>query len=77
MILGMGLDVAEVERIRRSVARFGARFLGRVLTTAEAEAMPKCNAEYYVAARFAAKEACAKGAGNRIRPQASPCTASR
>ncbi|SNR79140.1 holo-[acyl-carrier protein] synthase [Humidesulfovibrio mexicanus] len=63
MILGLGLDVAEVERIRNSLARFGARFVGRVLTAAEAEAMPKSNAEYYVAARFAAKEACAKALG--------------
>lgn len=63
MILGLGLDVAEVERIRSSLARFGARFVGRVLTTAEAGAMPDSNAEYYVAARFAAKEACAKALG--------------
>jgi len=63
VILGLGLDVAELGRIRESLARFGARFVGRVLTETEAEAMPKVNAEAYVAARFAAKEACAKALG--------------
>jgi len=38
MILGMGLDVAEIDRIRDSLTRFGARFTARVLTPAEAEA---------------------------------------
>jgi len=63
VILGLGLDVAELGRIRESLTRFGARFVGRVLTEAEAEAMPNVNAEAYVAARFAAKEACAKALG--------------
>jgi len=63
VILGLGLDVAELGRIRESLARFGPRFVGRVLTRAEAETMPETNAEAYVAARFAAKEACAKALG--------------
>jgi len=63
MILGMGLDVAEIDRIRDSLTRFGARFTARVLTPAEAEAMPTTDPAPYVAARFAAKEACAKALG--------------
>ena len=63
MILGLGLDVAELSRIRESLSRFGGRFVSRVLTAAEAEAMPKANAEAFLAARFAAKEACAKALG--------------
>lgn len=63
MILGLGLDVAEIGRIRESLARFGARFTARVLTEAETSAMPEANAAQYVAARFAAKEACAKALG--------------
>jgi holo-[acyl-carrier protein] synthase len=63
MILGLGLDVAELDRIRESMTRFGARFIERVLTPAEAETLPKVNAEAYLAARFAAKEACAKALG--------------
>jgi phosphopantetheinyl transferase (holo-ACP synthase) len=36
MILGLGLDVAEIGRIRESLTRFGARFTARVLTEAPA-----------------------------------------
>jgi holo-[acyl-carrier-protein] synthase len=63
VILGLGLDVAELSRIRESLSRHGARFLARVLTGAEAANVPQVNAEAYVAARFAAKEACAKALG--------------
>lgn len=63
MIFGMGLDVAEIDRIRESLTRFGARFTARVLTPAEAEAMPANDPAPYVAARFAAKEACSKALG--------------
>ena len=63
MILGTGLDVAEIARIRKGMARFGERFVARLLTEAEAAAMPETNAAQYVAARFAAKEACAKALG--------------
>lgn len=63
MILGMGLDVAEISRIQNSLARFGARFTTRVLTAGETAAMPQANPASYVAARFAAKEACAKALG--------------
>ena len=63
MILGVGLDVAEISRIRDSLDRFGARFTDRVLTGAEAAGMPKSDPAPYVAARFAAKEAAAKALG--------------
>lgn len=63
MVIGVGLDVAEIGRIRESLAKFGPRFVARVLTTAEADGMPQGDAAPYVAARFAAKEACAKALG--------------
>ncbi len=63
MILGLGLDVTEVSRIRDLLARFGERFTQRILTRAEAAGMPKGDAAPYVAARFAAKEAAAKALG--------------
>lgn len=63
MILGMGLDVAEIGRIRDSLTRFGARFTGHVLTPGETAAMPETDPAPFVAARFAAKEACAKALG--------------
>ncbi|MDP2848910.1 MAG: holo-[acyl-carrier-protein] synthase [Humidesulfovibrio sp.] len=63
MILGVGLDVAEISRIRDSLSRFGARFTSRVLTPGETAAMPENDPAPFVAARFAAKEACAKALG--------------
>lgn len=66
MILGMGLDVAELSRIRASMLRFGARFTARVLTPAEAAGLPAGDAAPYVAARFAAKEAAAKALGTGL-----------
>jgi len=63
MILGLGLDVAEIGRIRESLTRFVGRFTARVLTEAETSTMPEAGAAQYVAARFAAKEACAKALG--------------
>ena len=35
MILGTGVDLAEVDRIRHSVERFGDRFVGRIYTGRE------------------------------------------
>ena len=63
MILGLGLDVTEVSRIRDLLERFGERFTQRILTRAEAAGMPKGDAAPYVAARFAAKEAAVKALG--------------
>ncbi|OGR38250.1 MAG: holo-[acyl-carrier-protein] synthase [Desulfovibrionales bacterium GWA2_65_9] len=63
MILGIGLDVAEIPRIRESLERFGERFTSRVLTAGEAAGMPEGDPAPYVAARFAAKEAAAKALG--------------
>ena len=67
MIVGSGIDLVEIERIRHSVERFGARFLNRVFTHAEqAYCLRKRNAAESFAARFAAKEAAAKALGTGI-----------
>ncbi len=64
MILGLGTDVVEVERIRTSLARFGPRFLDRIFTPAEQTyCRGKRHPEESLAARFAAKEAGAKALG--------------
>ncbi len=64
MILGCGIDLAEVERIRRSIERFGERFLERIYTAGErAYAERKRNRYERYAARFAAKEAGMKALG--------------
>ena len=64
MIVGTGVDLAEVRRIRDSVERFGARFVDRVFTPGEiAYVERKANRFERYAARFAAKEAGMKAIG--------------
>ena len=64
MILGTGVDMAEVERIQASVERYGQRFVGRVFTEKEiAYVERKANKYERFAARFAAKEAGMKALG--------------
>jgi holo-[acyl-carrier protein] synthase len=67
MILGLGIDIIEVSRIARSLARFGDRFLERILCRAEIEyCLSHKNPAPYLAARFAAKEAVSKAFGTGI-----------
>jgi len=64
MIVGTGIDIAEVPRIAESIARFGERFLRRVYTESEIEYCDsKANRVERYAARFAAKEAAMKALG--------------
>jgi len=64
VIVGTGVDLAEVERISRTIERFGRRFLERVFTPREiAYAERKANRAERYAARFAAKEAGMKAIG--------------
>ena len=64
MILGTGIDIAEVERIREAAERHGQRFIGRIFTPAEiAYVESKANRFERYAARFAAKEAAMKAIG--------------
>ena len=64
MILGTGIDLAEVPRIRASIERYGARFLDRVYTPHERTYVErKANKFERYAARFAAKEAGMKALG--------------
>ncbi len=64
MIVGSGVDLAEVARIQRSIERFGDRFLARVYTPAERAFVDrKKNRFERYAARFAAKEAAMKAIG--------------
>ena len=68
MIVGTGVDIAEVDRIKAAVERFGDRFLKRVFTRAEIHyCMGKPNAAERLAARFAAKEAGMKAIGTGLR----------
>jgi holo-[acyl-carrier protein] synthase len=65
MIVGIGSDLCNIERIQSSLDRFGARFTNRVFTEVErrkAEGRPFTRAGTY-AKRFAAKEAFSKAVG--------------
>jgi holo-[acyl-carrier protein] synthase len=68
MILGLGNDIIDIERIERTIARFGDRFLERVFTETERRKSDrrKERAASY-AKRFAAKEACSKALGTGFR----------
>ena len=64
MIVGIGTDIAEVDRIRLAVERYGERFTHRLYTEAERNyALRKANWAERFAARFAAKEAGMKAIG--------------
>jgi holo-[acyl-carrier protein] synthase len=64
MIVGTGIDIAEVPRIRQSIERFVERFLHRIFTPGEVRYCDsKANRVERYAARFAAKEAAMKALG--------------
>lgn len=68
MIIGIGADLCNIDRIGETLERFGDRFITRVFTEAErdrSERRVERVASY--AKRFAAKEACAKALGTGMR----------
>ncbi|MEM8556171.1 MAG: holo-ACP synthase [Pseudomonadota bacterium] len=68
MILGIGTDLANIERIERTLERFGDRFRNRVFTDIEqAKADRRADTPGTFAKRWAAKEACSKALGTGLR----------
>ena len=69
MIVGIGLDLVELPRVKKAYGRFGLQFAARILTPAElSEGALSGNAEIakevrFLASRFAAKEAASKALG--------------
>src|SRR5579864_9036131 len=64
MIVGTGIDIEQVARVRQSIERFGDRFLRRIYTEGEIRYCDsKANRVERYAARFAAKEAAMKALG--------------
>ncbi len=65
LILGIGTDLTEIDRIQRAVARFGDRFLQRVFTAGELQYCrgKRRGSTESLAARFSAKEAGSKALG--------------
>lgn len=67
MILGLGIDLIEVARVRDSLARFGERLGRRILRPDEFDyCFAHRDPAPFVAARFAAKEAVSKAFGTGI-----------
>ncbi len=68
MILGIGTDLANIERIERTLERFGDRFRNRVFTeTEQRKAERRKDVAGTYAKRWAAKEACSKALGTGLR----------
>ncbi|MDJ1008902.1 MAG: holo-ACP synthase [Paracoccaceae bacterium] len=68
MILGIGTDLCNIERIERTLERFGDRFRNRVFTEIEqAKAERRADTPGTYAKRWAAKEACSKALGTGLR----------
>ena len=64
MIFGIGVDVLEAARIKKVLARFGDRFIERLLMPAERAQLGRTKRpERFIAMRFAAKEAIVKAMG--------------
>ena len=68
MIIGIGTDLANIERIEGTLARFGDRFRNRVFTdTEQNKAERRKDTAGTYAKRWAAKEACSKALGTGLR----------
>ncbi len=68
MILGIGTDLANIERIEKTLDRFGDRFRNRVFTdTEQQKAEHRADTAGTYAKRWAAKEACSKALGTGLR----------
>ncbi len=68
MILGIGNDIIDIQRIERTLERFGERFIDRLYTDIERQKSERRrNRAASYAKRFAAKEACSKALGTGIR----------
>lgn len=62
MLVGLGMDLADIGRMERALQRHGVRFANRILAPAEQEVCPELRPSF-VAGRWAAKEAAVKALG--------------
>ncbi|MCH8170933.1 MAG: holo-ACP synthase, partial [Bacteroidetes bacterium] len=61
MVIGIGIDIIEIDRIKESVEKYGDSFLNKIYTKTELDyCLNKSNKYQHLAARFAAKEAVYK-----------------
>jgi holo-[acyl-carrier protein] synthase len=72
MILGVGIDIIEIERVQKSIDQYGDHFLKKIFTEKELEyCLSKSNKYQHLAARFAAKEAVYKALATEWRESLS------
>ncbi len=72
MILGIGIDIIEIERVRKLAEK--QSFIQRILTPKEQECLPLQHEQRrmeHIAGRFAAKEAASKALGTGIGKEVS------
>jgi holo-[acyl-carrier protein] synthase len=68
MIAGIGIDIVDAARIERMLAAYGKRFAGRILAASERTAFENSpRPVWFLANRFAAKEAFSKALGTGLR----------
>ncbi len=61
MVIGIGIDIIEIDRIKQNVEKYGEKFLAKIYTPTEIEyCQSKASKYQHFAARFAAKEAVYK-----------------
>ncbi len=61
MVIGLGIDIIEIDRIQSSIEKYGDKFLNKIYTQNEINyCLGKKNKYQHLAARFAAKEAVYK-----------------
>ncbi len=66
MVIGTGVDITEVRRLRQAIEKWGAEFLNRVFTKEELKYAKTRSSRYqHLAGRFAAKEAVFKALGDK------------
>ena len=67
MIYGNGIDIIDIQRIRRVIDKYGSRFKKRCFSISEIQRSEnRLNSVESYAKRYAAKEACAKALGTGL-----------
>ncbi|MBM4174658.1 MAG: holo-[acyl-carrier-protein] synthase [Ignavibacteria bacterium] len=67
MVIGVGVDIIEVQRVSEIIERYGERFYNKVFTDEEVKyCNSKAKPSQHFAARFAAKEAFSKAIGTGL-----------
>jgi holo-[acyl-carrier protein] synthase len=68
MIVGIGIDIVDISRIDRLWKEYGDQFVSRILASAERQAFTASSRPvWFLANRFAAKEALSKALGTGLR----------